>query len=335
MLEQLAHGAALPAPISSSMRSTAEIYTTVAENAAAAALESFLLGRGGDGAIDLHVTPRHVPELKAFLSESSLRLVPFVHCYPNRFELIARPSHETMLIRLRSNAPENAVSSMLDMSSALEEKLIAKLIARHATRSSELVDPVPLTWLMRSAVGAVEAYVAVVAVPELLFHQQPEQHGFSSRLPAWWACVSAHLEEFVSSRSALLWHRGEACSLHASSCWCRSGISLTASETLNVKAKLSMCALRALPSQYTTDVAGSTAGSTRVRATAGGQDGCWPLEPRAEALPFAELRTQCAAGAAPSRSRPYPTASHATSSFPAVISDVISAVISVAVVDFD
>jgi len=38
---------------------------------------------------------------------------------------------------------------------ALEQKLVEKLCTFHANRASEMMDAVPLTWLMRSAVGAV------------------------------------------------------------------------------------------------------------------------------------------------------------------------------------
>eukprot|EP00966_Prymnesium_polylepis_P046256 1071291-Prymnesium_polylepis.1 len=59
VLEQLAREASLPAPTLLPHGATSTVRTTEAEDAAATALEAFLLSRGGDGAIDLHVTPRH------------------------------------------------------------------------------------------------------------------------------------------------------------------------------------------------------------------------------------------------------------------------------------
>ena len=247
VLEQLAAGVMLPAPTFSDAPVEEKEMSTV-EDAAASALVAYLSSRSDSKGMDLHVAPRVIPALKDAISKAPLRLVPFCQCYPSQFALTYSAERKTLRLHLRGTELERPGTTG-NAEADLEDRLVAKLSAYHTNRPTEATDPAPLTWLMRSAAGAVESLVVAANSPRMHFHLRPAQHGYSDRLSAWWACAAAHIEAFVRARpSSLVWHAGETCELHPAGCWCRAGVSLSVQTVLRLaKEKAAAAAAAAAP----------------------------------------------------------------------------------------
>ncbi|CAK0894183.1 unnamed protein product [Prorocentrum cordatum] len=175
----------------------------------AAAVEAAIQARGG--AVAAHLLFQSAPELRKMLADR--RLLRFLRCFPDRFEIADGSPREPAEIRTRRPLPPGGVAvddaqpHVVCARRLLAESVWAALI-KHGSRSCPgLADgaarepgPTPLPWLVRDKAVRQRLQGLLVVRPSLplLHHRDAALVAELGRSGAWWATLAAHLEAFLA-----------------------------------------------------------------------------------------------------------------------------------------
>jgi len=266
---------------------------------------------------------QRLPDLRATLESSGLRVISFCQLYPERFTLEYLPGWGVR-VRLEAAAERLvAVEQLAEVEAALETALMAAAERYHGLYMATQAAPAaPLAWLVKRVGNQIDALVVQAHRLPLHFHVNPAASGFADgdTAAALRACVASHLYEFVAARPAVLrWVDGEPSTAAASrepathsggaACRCNGRIGLSAQHATrfvaakrakaNVDAAKSAAKREARRERHeqqareTVAVAGSSPAHQERVACAGDGDASWR---ECELLPPSELLDACARG---------------------------------------
>ena len=184
----------------------AGIAATTEEKSAAYLVEEYLL-KTQDGRVGLHALLQELPELKAFCKSSGLRPAALLSLFPESFALEWMPTDHQQLCVRRADGSMAADMDVDAMEALLSERLGGALWKYHLHRPSASVDPVPLTWIIRTMPSPIEAIAIATAPASDRLHLDYERLGFASRPCAWAAFRDAQFRRFVRDRErTFIWH---------------------------------------------------------------------------------------------------------------------------------